>query len=62
MLNRESGPGECPEEEDLAFAVADAGGPGSCDLVVLPEAVQADFGTGDPPPAAAAEPLDGPFS
>jgi predicted amidohydrolase len=46
----------------VVSAVEDAGGPGSCDLVVLPEAAQADFGTGDPPPAAAAEPLDGPFA
>lgn len=43
-------------------AVVDAGGPGSCDLVALPEAAQADFGTGQPPPAAVAEPLDGPFA
>jgi predicted amidohydrolase len=48
--------------EAVAAAVAGAGGAGSCDLVVLPEAVQADFGTGDPPPAAVAEPLDGPFT
>ncbi len=43
-------------------AVADAGGPGTCDLVVVPEAAQADFGTGEPPPAAVAEPVDGPFA
>ena len=43
-------------------AVVDAGGPGSCDLVVLPEAAQADFGTGEPPPSTVAESLDGPFA
>ena len=48
--------------EAVSRAVAASGGPGACDLVVLPDAVQADFGAGDPPPAAAAEPLDGPFS
>lgn len=48
--------------EAVSGALADAGGAGACDLVVLPEAVQADFGTGDPPPAAVAEPLDGPFA
>lgn len=43
-------------------ALADAGGAPSVDLVVLPEAVQADFGTGDPPPAEAAEVLEGRFT
>jgi predicted amidohydrolase len=43
-------------------AVDGAGGPGACDLVVLPEAVQADFGTGEPPPSAVAERADGAFA
>lgn len=35
---------------------------GPVDLVVLPEACQADFGEGSRPPAEVAEPLHGPFA
>lgn len=41
--------------------VLDAVEPGSCDLVVLPEASQRDFGGADEPLGPHAESLDGPF-
>lgn len=48
-----------PLVRDAVTAALDAAGP--VDLVVLPEATQADFGTGDRSLAEVAEPLDGPF-
>ena len=41
-------------------AASDAAGP--ADLVLLPEASQADFGSGERPPADVAEPIGGPFT
>ena len=56
--------GADPVQNRAAVAEAVSAGreaAGPLDLVVLPEAVQADFGGGATPLAEVAEPLDGPF-
>ncbi|MGA7689620.1 MAG: carbon-nitrogen hydrolase family protein [Jiangellales bacterium] len=56
--------GADPAQNRVAIAEAVAAGreaAGPLDLIVLPEAVQADFGGGATPLAEVAEPLDGPF-
>lgn len=52
------------ENRRLVEAAVSAGleASGPVDVVVLPEAVQADFGGAQRPPAQVAEPLDGPFA
>jgi predicted amidohydrolase len=52
-----------PNRETVRATVAEAVREcGPVDLVVLPEATQADFGDGTRPAAEVAEPLDGPFA
>jgi predicted amidohydrolase len=52
------------ENRSLVGAAVSAGldASGPVDVVVLPEAAQADFGGPQRPPAQVAEPLDGPFA
>lgn len=63
LIQHTNGPEPKPNRASLRVAVqaalADVESP--VDLVMLPEASQADFGPGDRPLTEVAEPLDGPF-